>query len=141
MRKEKKRRAAKGKGKREKRSEKKKKNFSPCDQHRQELVAELPVGHRQAGLGVSRLEHRIEEALFLFCCHFDFVFVLIEKDVSLLRVWVGKKKKKKKLRKSIGIKVLVYCFVFPPPCPPQLRSANHVKGVIVENKRSSCAFF
>lgn len=43
----------------------KKKTFSPGNQHRQELVPELCVGHRLPSLRVSRLEHRVEEALSL----------------------------------------------------------------------------
>ena len=51
-------------------NEKGKKKLSPRDQHREELVAELRVGHRQAGLGVPRLEHRVEEALVVFVLFF-----------------------------------------------------------------------
>jgi hypothetical protein len=47
----------------ERKKVKKRRKNSPCDQHRQELVAELRVGHRQAGLGVPRLKHGVEEAL------------------------------------------------------------------------------
>ena len=86
---------------------------SPCDQHRQELVAELRVGHRQAGLGVPRLEHRVEEALRLVFFWFWF-FLFAEKGCELFSSLsfdrldrVGKAKREKK---SIGIKVLVYLF-------------------------------
>ena len=48
-------------------------SFSPRDQHRQQLVAQLRVGHRQPGLGVARLEHRVEEALVLVSWCFGFV--------------------------------------------------------------------
>jgi hypothetical protein len=50
-----------------KRERERERDSSPCNQHREELVPELPVGHRLPGLCVPSLEHRVEEALlFLF---------------------------------------------------------------------------